>query len=179
MPLDNPFAGRDLASLSDDELEQGARYRRLTNVMAAFTDRGFVTDEALTDLVDRYRYPLAGTSRIVFLAEPGERVLKVAISAAGAVENQHELVGVPGIPIAPTTRATFTGVRDAIWMDWVDEIDPIRDIAECDCDRYDWIRKVDMMQVGRTQAGEVVAFDAGRAGAAHELHQQWRSPNRQ
>ena len=91
----------------------------------------------------------------------------------GLEETSTSAAGIPGIPIARAEPAAVDGVRCGIWMEWVDPIDPRTEIPAGDRDQYAWILRVDMMQVGRTRSGVIVAYDAGRAGQAHAHGQRW------
>ncbi|CAM3305254.1 hypothetical protein [Tsukamurella hominis] len=173
MVLPNPFQGRALTDLDDGELEQGVRYHALVSALSQHSQSGYVTEAAVEHLVASYGYPEVGTSRMVFLDEAHGRVLKIAFSDVGATECGHELAGIPGIPIARAEPAAVDGVRCGIWMEWVDPIDPRTEIPAGDRDQYAWILRVDMMQVGRTRSGVIVAYDAGRAGQAHAHGQRW------
>lgn len=170
---ENDQAGSaDLAGLTNDELQVQLQRLKLQKTMRQFAEPGWASDHALSNLSRQFGYPECGTSRLVFADRPNGRVLKVAICAAGATENQHELNGIPGIKMARSDPATFDGIGHAIWMEWVEAIDARRDIPIDERARYEWVRMVDMMQVGRNSAGEIVAYDGGRAGPEHRF-QEW------
>lgn len=133
-----------------------------------------LTAETIERFIDRFGYPRFGTGRLVFLDGEGRQVYKLAYTDTGLTENVADTSGeCHGVPIAQATIAEVLGV-DVVCMEYVEPDHGIRHrLVGEDRVRYDWIRAVDMWQVGWTDDRRLVAYDSGRIDLSHRRFQCW------
>lgn len=140
-------------------------------------DPEVMTEDKLEEFIRNFDYPLAGSGRVVFRCEGKGVVYKVALNAAGLQENATE-VAVSESQEVPTAHAVIENVLgvDVVAMEIVEPIEDPREYFRPDQrEEYDWIRSIDMWQVGLTADGRVVAYDLGRWGEKNASFQKWEN----
>lgn len=136
-----------------------------------------LSDEVIERFVDAYGFPRSGTGRLVFRNEDKGLVYKVPVSQAGIAENAAEVeaAAAQAVPVAAAHHATVLGV-EVVVMELVEPInDPASYFPPDKRAEYEWVRTIDMWQVGLTRDGRVVAYDTGRMGEENARFQRWPS----